>query len=88
MNASRRKEIQVVSEKAGNLLDPLRELKTTLESIKAEEQDYFDSLSESVAEGDKGTASEEAIETIEAAIDCLDTIIDDFDEKVVNLSVE
>jgi prefoldin subunit 5 len=88
MNATRRKAIQDISEKANNLLSQLREVKQSFETVRDDEQEYHDNLSESAQEGDKGEDSERAIESIEEAIGVLEDAVESLDEKVVNIDVE
>lgn len=66
MNKARRKEIS----RAIELMEQAREI---LEAAMEEEQEAFDNLPESAKSSDRGEAMEEYINTIEDAIDALDT---------------
>jgi len=53
-------------------LGHVAEARTLLESATAQQQEYFDALSEKAQEGEKGEASNDAIAELELAIDYLD----------------
>lgn len=65
MNADRRKTIA----KAAALMS---EAKSMLETVRDEEQEYYDNMPEGLQNGDKGCAAEEAISLIEDIINSLD----------------
>jgi len=67
MNADRRKTLT----KAAALI---AEAKQLIEDVRDEEQDYFDSMPESLQGGDKGTKAEEAIDGLTEAADALDEL--------------
>lgn len=69
MNATRAKKI-------AKFADQITGLKESLEAILEAEQEFYDKLSEKQQEGDKGTASQEAIEYLEAAISSLEDAAD------------
>ena len=77
MNNERRKAIAAVRGEIETLVDQFDSIKTQLEDIRDEEQDYFDNMPESFQQGDKGQAAEEAISNLDNAIDALDVQLDD-----------
>lgn len=66
MNKARRKAIEKISDK-------LEELQAELQMLKDEEEEAYDNLPESLQEGEKGDAMQEAIEYLENA----DSFIED-----------
>lgn len=61
MNNARRKEINI-------LIAELEDLKSRLESVLEEEQDYLDNMPESFQGGEKGEKAQSAIEALEYAV--------------------
>lgn len=76
MNQSRRKKIQSIITRAEALFKLAAELKAAIESVRDDEQEYLDNLSEGAAEGEKGTVAEAAIENLESAMEALGEIED------------
>lgn len=68
MNKERRKRI-------AELLSEIEVCKDSLESIRDEEQEYYDNMPESFQQSEKGSAAESAIEELEAAGSALDDCI-------------
>ena len=68
MNNARRKSIT-------DLVQKIAEIKADFESLRDEEQEYFDNMPEALQGGDKGQAAENAIDQLETAIDNLDEAI-------------
>lgn len=60
MNKPRRERISAIINKLG-------ELSEELETIKDEEQDYYDNMPESLQGGEKGEAAQSAIDALENA---------------------
>lgn len=73
MNKERRKEIDAV-------IQDLESAKERLESIRDEEQDYFDNMPESFQYAEKGEAAEEAINNLDYAIDQIDEVIENAEQ--------
>lgn len=73
MNNDRRKQIEQVR----NDLDGL---KADVESLRDEEQDYYDNMPESFQGGEKGDAASDAIANLEAAYDALDEALNALEE--------
>lgn len=69
MNNDRRKALALLVESA-------EALKSTLDTIKDEEQAAFDNMPESLQQGDKGQASEAAISEMEEACSEIESVID------------
>ena len=70
MNNARRKQIQEIAGKLSDLIP----LKDDLESIKDEEQEYYDNMPEGIQSGEKGEKAREAIEALESLINALDEV--------------
>lgn len=68
MNRQRRREIESVIEK-------LEELKSAIEGLRDDEQDYYDNMPENFQFGEKGELAEEAITNMEDAINSLEDVI-------------
>ena len=60
------------------------DLKEELESVLSEEQDYYDNMPESFQNGQRGEASQQAIDAIQQAIDNLDML----DAEAVTSNIE
>ncbi len=61
MNKARRKQIDELAQR-------MQELLSDIEAVKDEEQDYFDNMPENMLSGEKASASEEALSTLEDAV--------------------
>lgn len=68
MNRERRKQLRQWSDKA-------EELKSELESILWDEQEYYDNIPENLQSSSRAEDSEAAIECLENAIDSVDEAI-------------
>ena len=68
MNNERREKIK----KAAGQLD---DLKNELETLKDEEQEYYDNMPESLRGGEKGEAAQSAIDNLDSALSELDSAI-------------
>jgi len=75
MNKARRKQIMEVVEK-------LRPLKEELESIAADEQEYFENMPESLQGSERGQQAEETMYELDTQHETLDEIIDALTEVV------
>ena len=85
MNNRRRKDITEISDKIAALADILNEYMADVESIKEEEEEYFDNMPESLQGGEKGSAAEEAVDALEEACSALVQMIDSLDEVTSGL---
>ena len=83
MNNARRKQIEDVKARIAELLSLAEEIKTDVEAIRDEEQDYRDNMPESFADGEKGEKADTAIEALEQVIEDLESLIgNDFDGQL------
>ena len=73
MNKARRKEIDSV-------IATLEEAKERLESIRDDEQEYYDTMPENFQYGEKGEAAEETVSNLDYAIDQIDEAIDNAEQ--------
>jgi len=69
MNKQRRKAIQ-------QALDQLADIRSSVEEINTEEQDAFDNLPESFQDSERGETLQEAIDLLETAAGDIDEVID------------
>lgn len=68
MNKARRKNIQ-------DVVDQLEELKSTLEDIQGEEEEYRDNIPENLQGSERYEKADEACDTLSGAVDDLEDII-------------
>ena len=69
MNKARRKAIEKISEQ-------LEELQAELQELRDAEEEAYDNLPESLQEGEKGDAMQEAIDNMESADSSIQDAID------------
>lgn len=75
MNNNRRKRLEHIKERIESLMSELTcDLKEELELILSEEQDCYDNMPESLQNGERGEASQQAIDGIQQAIDELEML--------------
>lgn len=74
MNNQRRKDIAEVIAKLADLDSLKAELYEAIESLKDEEQEYYDNMPEGLQGSDRGYAAEEAVSNLEDALSALDDI--------------
>lgn len=67
MNKERRKAIEQISERLVALKDEINSIAEGIECQRDEEQEAYDNLPESLQNGDRGSAMQEAIEALDAA---------------------
>ena len=63
-------------ETLGQLAEALDTLQASVESVKDEEQDYFDNMPENLAQGPGGEASQAAIDALESAMSSITEAIE------------
>ncbi len=85
MNSERRKQISTAISNLTSLKEKFEDEKNTIESLKDEEQEYYDNMPESFQQGDKGSASEEAISSLDAALEELSEIESRLEDAISNL---
>ena len=85
MNAARRKTIANLSkdltamqEELETLMGRLEDVMTAIESVKDEEQEAYDNMPEGLQQGERGQASDAAIQQLEDAEQALDSFCEDF----------
>ena len=75
MNNKRRQQLRKLIEKMGTL-------KSELEMIESDEQDYFDTMPENLQGSLNGMNSEEALDKISTAIVCVEEAIESIEEII------
>lgn len=73
MNKARRKQLAEIAEQ-------MQELRDRIEQLQEEEQDGFDNLPESLQQGKRGEAMEQAVEQMGAALDAIDEAVHSLEE--------
>lgn len=76
MNAARRKQIAALNERLQALIGQATDLRDELETIRDEEQDYYDAMPESLQGGEKGEKAQEAVSAIEEVLDAVSEFAD------------
>lgn len=76
MNKDRRKALEDLSSQLGSLIGDL-------EALRDEEQEYFDNMPESLQGGDRGSDAEQAIGSMETALESLEEAIGHVDDAAV-----
>ena len=75
MNKARRKTIAELRERLDALKAQADDLESEIETIRDEEQEYFDNMPESLQGGDKGQAAEEAVSHLDTALDAIQEVV-------------
>lgn len=73
MNADRRKKLDEIRSK-------LEDAKWELESVASDERDAFDNMPESLQQGERGQAVEQAADTLDEAASDIDDILSKIEE--------
>ena len=76
MNKNRRKELMAWVKKADDWATQGEELKSRLENICSDEQEYFDNMPENLQGSMRGMDAEEAIDAINEAIASMENAIE------------
>lgn len=74
MNIERRREIAKIADRITELNDLRDQIKDDLETIRDEEQEYFDNMPESFQNADRGQLAQQAVNSLDEAIGLLDDI--------------
>jgi uncharacterized coiled-coil DUF342 family protein len=82
MNKDRRKALSNLCDEVRALEGTLSDLKDQLDTLRDEEQEYYDNMPENMQDGDKGQLAQTAIEAMEEAINALDEMIGNVDTAV------
>lgn len=69
MNKQRRKEIE-------SLICKVEEVKCSIQTLKAEEEDAYENLPEPLQESEKGDRMQDAIDSLDNAEDSIDEVIE------------
>jgi multidrug resistance efflux pump len=77
VNKERRAELASIREEIDRAQAIIDEAMSRLETVKDEEQDYYDNMPESFQNGEKGERVQQAVDALDNAYSELDTI--DFD---------
>ena len=80
MNQNRRKQLMEWFKKADAWITQGEELKSRLENICSDEQDYFDNMPENLQGSMRGSDAEEAIDAMNEAIESMENAIDAAEE--------
>jgi hypothetical protein len=75
MNAQRRKRI-------GEIIILLEGIKTDIEAVQEEEQNYYESMPENLQAGDKGQVAEAAADSLQQAVDEVDNAINSLNSSI------
>lgn len=85
MNKQRRKQIDQIITRLQDELAPLIDsIREEIETIRDEEQEYYDNMPESLQSGDKGDVAQSAIEALEEGVNTLEEI--DIDSIITSLN--
>lgn len=74
MNKARRKQIEAVKARIGQLLQLAESIREDVEAIRDAEQDFRDSMPDAIGDGEKGERADAAIEALDEVVDNLDGI--------------
>jgi hypothetical protein len=69
MNNNRRKAIN-------RLIEQLEEIQSSIEDIKDEEEEYYNSMPESLQDGEKGDRAQSAIDNLDDATNSIGEVLD------------
>lgn len=84
MNKARRADIAAIIERLQPLVDEIESLKSDIETIRDEEQDYYDNMPEGLQQSDRGMTAEAAISELDDVV----SMFDDFDVETIIGSLE
>ncbi len=73
MNNTRRKALEDIREK-------LVDINGDLESLRDEEQEYYDNMPENLQSGEKGQLAEQAADALDIAVSSLEDVLNSVDE--------
>lgn len=90
MNKLRRKEIKEqigklqvlkdeIDEQMVEFSEKLDEVKSEIDRLYEEEEECYDNLPESLQEGERGEAMQEAMDNLENASDCIQNLMDELE---------
>jgi prefoldin subunit 5 len=79
MNKERRKALATLHAELDELMGKVGDIRDQIDTIKDEEQEYFDNMHENLQGGERGQAAE-------AAVDLLQTVYDSLDNATTEIS--
>jgi hypothetical protein len=85
MNKPRRKEIETIERDLVNLKTSARLIKERIDSVKDDEDEGFENLSENLQNSERGEAMQTASSNLDAAMQELDDVTSSCDEAIRNL---
>ena len=92
MNKARRNELSRIIRGLNTIQDKedLYSLINELESLKDEEQDYYDNIPENLQNSQRAQDSEQAIDNLEEALDLLNEVYDanDIDDDLIQQAID
>lgn len=74
MNKQRRKAIRNIQDELTQLFSRIEDIKAELETVRDEEQEAYDNMPESLQNGEKGEAAQNAISQLESAIEAFSNL--------------
>lgn len=75
MNNERRKHLDEIKERICSIMNELTgDIKDQLQSIRDEEQEYYDNMPESIQNGERGERTQEVIDSLDEAISDLESL--------------
>ena len=80
MNDKRRKELHALIDRLRAAADESSNIYTDFSITVDEEREAFDNMPESLQQSEKGEATSEGLNTLESALNMLDTIMDEFNQ--------
>lgn len=82
MNKQRRSKLEKLKNRLEIVKKEIEDVSTELSSILSDEEIAYDSMPESLQSSMRGIDSEEAIDSMYSAIDCLDEAVKNIDDIV------
>jgi len=85
MNTDRRKQIKSLIARLEASKSELEDIRSDIQNLEDEEQEYFDNMPESLQGGDKGQRAEEVISLLQDAGSDADSLVESIDEVTEKL---
>ena len=88
MNKERRKRIKDANKRLDEIIVLLNNYRDIIDDVKIEEEIAFDNLPEGFQEGLRGMEMQEAIDTLDEALDNIDNMIEElggFETDLINI---
>lgn len=85
MNKQRRKDIQMAIDIMNESIASMERAKSIIETAAEEERDAYENLPESIQEGERGYAMEEAADTMDEIVESLDDRISEMTNDAESL---